>query len=227
MQVAAVVLDMDGLMLDTEPIYKAAWQQASTELGYDLTDAAYVNVVGRDNADGERELVKQFGSGFPMAGFRARWSELWQARVNGEGIATKPGLFEFLAFVKERGLPVAVATSSHRDYTEQSLERAGLAGRFDAVVTGDQIAHGKPAPDIYLEAARQLGVAPSQCVALEDSDAGILAASRAGMVPLLIPDLRSPSAAAAAAAFRVLRSLHEARDLMATMVTTRSPGRPM
>ena len=138
MLVAAVVLDMDGLMIDTEPIYKAAWQQASTELGYDLTDGAYLNVVGRDNADGERELVKQFGSGFPMASFRARWSELWQARVNGEGIATKPGLFEFLAFVEERGLPVAVATSSHKEYTEQSLGQAGLVGRFDAVVTGDQ-----------------------------------------------------------------------------------------
>ena len=85
-------------------------------------------------------------------------------------------------------------------------------------MTGDQVSHGKPAPDIYLEAARRLDVEPSRCVALEDSDAGILAASRAGMVALLIPDLVDPSSEAVAAAFRVLGSLHEARQLISTLI---------
>lgn len=217
MQVAAVVFDMDGLMLDTEPIYKRAWQQASRALGYELTDAGYLHVVGRDNEDGERELVRQFGAGFPVARFRSQWSDLWQAYVDDHGIATKPGLLELLSFLDERGLPFAVATSSDAAYTAQSLRRARLDGRFDIVVTGDQIARGKPAPDIYLEAARRLGVEPTRCAALEDSEAGILAASRAGMLALLIPDLEAPSPVAAAAAFRVLPSLYEARDLLSTL----------
>lgn len=205
-------------MLDTEPIYKASWQQAATDLGYQLDDPSYLKVVGRPNDDGERELLQQFGSSFPIAEFRARWSELWRRRVEGSGIATKPGLLEFLSFVEAHHLPFAVATSSDRDYTEFSLRRAGLQGRFGVIVTGDQIANGKPAPDIYLESARRLGVEPSQCVALEDSDAGILAASRAGMMPLMIPDLKPPCAEARDAAFRVLGSLDEARQLIATLM---------
>ena len=85
-------------------------------------------------------------------------------------------------------------------------------------MTGDEISQPKPAPDIYLEAARRLGVDPACCIALEDSDAGILAASRAGMVSLLVPDLKQPSEEAARAAFRVLGSLHEAREIVAALI---------
>jgi beta-phosphoglucomutase len=218
MRIAAVVLDMDGLMLDTEPLYKAAWQRASADVGYELDDASYLRLVGRDNEDGERELEKQFGPGFPMTRFRERWSRLWRLLADDGGIRAKPGLLEFLSFAEDRGLPLAVATSSDRDYTEFSLGRAGIRERFGIVVTGDQVAHGKPAPDIYIESARRLGLDPSSCVVLEDSDAGILAASRAAMVPLLIPDLKPPSEEAAAAAFRVLPSLHEARLLIAELI---------
>jgi beta-phosphoglucomutase len=217
-RVAAIVLDMDGLMLDTEPIYKSAWQQAAGDLGYELDDPSYMNLVGRYTEDCERELLKKFGADFPIAKFRPRWSELWRLRVESTGIATKPGLLEFLSFVDGHNLPVGVATSSDREYTESSLRRAGLKGRFKVIVTGDQVAHGKPAPDIYLESARRLGVEPSRCVALEDSDAGILAASRAGMLPLLVPDLKAPSADAVTAAFRVLSSLHEAQRLVSTLI---------
>jgi beta-phosphoglucomutase-like phosphatase (HAD superfamily) len=220
MAINAVVLDMDGLMLDTEPIYKAAWQRASAELGYDLNDASYLKLVGRHTEDCEQDLVKQFGPDFPIERFRSRWPELWRLSTETQGISKKAGLLEFLRFVEDQGLSLAVATSSDAEYTEFSLQQAGLKGRFGVVVTGDQVARGKPAPDIYMEAARRLRIAPCQCVALEDSDAGILAASRAGMVSLLIPDLKRPSEAAAQVAFRVLRSLDEARELLATLTVT-------
>ena len=212
MGIRAVVLDMDGLMLDTEPLYKAAWQQACADLGFDLDDQSYWRLLGRPNRECERELERMFGSVFPMARFRARWAQLWRASVNAGGIPTKPGLLELLAFVEQRALPSAVATSSDAAYTEFSLQSAGLAGRFDVVVTGDQIERGKPAPDIYLEAAGRLGVEPPQCVALEDSDNGVLAASAAGMVTVCVPDMKPPSEAAARAASRVFDSLDQARE---------------
>jgi len=218
LRVAAVVLDMDGLMLDTEPLYKAVWQQAAADLGYDLVDRVYLDLVGRPTDDCERELLSQFGDAFPIPEFRARWSELWRARVEADGISTKPGLLEFLSFLERQDLPVAVATSSDRDYTESSLRGVGLFGRFGVIVTGDQVANGKPEPDIYLEAARRLEVEPSECVAIEDSDAGILAASRAGMLALLVPDLKIPSGQAIAAAFRVLGSLTEACHVISTLI---------
>ncbi len=183
-------------MLDTEPLYKVAWQTASAELGYKLDDPSYATLVGRQTEDCEQVLLEQFGSDFPLDRFRVRWPELWQAEVTANGIQQKPGLLEFLAFLDRQGLPVAVATSSETDYTVFSLRHAGLEGRFEVVVTGDQVARGKPAPDIYLEAARRLRVDPAECVALEDSEAGILAARGAGMIALLIPDWTSPSDAA-------------------------------
>lgn len=164
-------------MLDTEPLYKAAWQQAAAELGFDLDDQSYARLIGRPTPDCERELMHHFGSEFPLSRFRARWPELWRSSVSDRGIPTKAGLFAFLSFLEEQALSSAVATSSDGVYAEFSLRSAGIVGRFDAVVTGDQITRGKPAPDIYLEAAVRLGRDPAECIALEDSDAGVLAAS--------------------------------------------------
>jgi len=147
-----------------------------------------------------------------------RWPELWQAAVAANGIQQKPGLLEILTFADAQRLPIAVATSSEADYAAFSLRHAALEGRFTVIVTRDQVAHGKPAPDIYLEAARRLQVDPAACVALEDSEAGILAASRAGMRALLILDGTPPSDAAVRAAFRVVASLHDARDLVAGLL---------
>ena len=217
----AAVFDMDGLMLDTEPIYKIAWQAASAELGYVLEDAAYARFVGRRTEDCERDLVEQYGAGFPLDRLGARWPPLWKAEVAAHGLRKKPGLLELLAFLESYGVLLAVATSTDADFAAFSLRSAGLEGRFRVVVTGDQVARGKPAPDIYLEAARRLQADPSQCLALEDSEAGILAASRAGMIPLLIPDGVPPSVAAAKAAFRVLQSLTEAHDVVQDFIRDR------
>ncbi len=211
MRIRGVVLDMDGLMLDTEPLYKASWQQAGAELGFDLDDQWYTVLYGRPNPDCERELIHRFGSDFPLSRFRMRWHELWQSAVDTRGIPTKRGLNALLSFVEEHALSSAVATSSDGTQTEVSLRSAGLLGRFDAVVTGDQIARGKPAPDIYLEAAVRLDLDPEECVALEDSDAGVFAANAAGMLTLCVPDMVPPSDAAKRAARCVLDSLDEAR----------------
>ncbi len=221
MRIEAVILDMDGLMLDTEPVYKVAWQHACAELGHTLDDSAYARLMGRQTRDCELELLRRFGSDFPLDRFRSRWPELWRTGARSTGIRRKAGLLEFLDFAEARGLPIAIATSSEVDFAKFSLQQAGLDGRFPVVVTGDQVVRGKPAPDIYLEAARRLRVEPARCVALEDSEAGILAASRAGMVSLLIPE-GNPSAQAEEAAFRVLGSLDAARLLVASLLANES-----
>ncbi len=215
MNVDAVILDMDGLMLDTEPLYKDAWQKAASHLGFPLDDSFYFTLVGRTNAAGESALTERFGSDFSMTSFRERWERLWREQVEASGIPLKPGLVELLEYLAARNVPLAVATSSDLEYAALSLKAARLdARRFADIVTGEQVQHGKPAPDIYLEAARRLGVSPARSLAIEDSDAGILSASGAGMISVMVPDLKPPSPEARRAAFRVLASLNDVVALL-------------
>src|SRR5262245_26172730 len=216
--IAAVILDMDGLMLDTEAIYKRAWQNAAFQCGYTLDDGFYFTLIGQPNPACEAALMERYGEGFPLTEFRACWSDLWRTEVESSGIPMKPGLIELLSFLSEVQIPTAIATSSDRDYANFSLRAAGLGGRFNQIVTGDQVAHGKPAPDIYIESARRLSARPEHCVAIEDSDAGVLAANAAGMITLMVPDLKAPSAAARSAAFRVLASLLDAKTQIETLL---------
>ena len=197
-------------MLDTEHLYKSAWQKAAAELGYPLDDGFYLTLVGRTNAAGEIALTERFGLDFPLAAFRELWARLWHQEVLAFGIPLKPGLTELLEYLAAQEIPTAIATSSDQEYAAFSLNAAGLDARqFTHIVTGEQVDRGKPAPDIYLEAAHRLGIDPSHCLALEDSDAGILSASAAGMIAVMVPDLKPPSDQARQAAFRILTSLEE------------------
>jgi HAD superfamily hydrolase (TIGR01509 family) len=210
----AVVFDMDGLMLDTEVLARRAWQQAARELGCQLSDTQYLQLVGRRNDECERELSGWFGASFEVDRFRARCHVLWQ-KLTTDGVPTKPGLLELLDWVEGQGLQVAVATSTYAANAARSLSKAGLANRIPIIVSGDQVRASKPAPDIYSEAARRLQVSPSCCVAIEDSDPGIAAAHAAGMRAVMVPDLKPPSADSSAVAWRVCETLHDVRELLA------------
>jgi HAD superfamily hydrolase (TIGR01509 family) len=208
----AVIFDMDGLMLDTEPIYKLAWQRAADDLGFDLHDELYLTLIGRTNADGEALLRDAFGPTFAVDAFRQRWADYWYDQIATSGAPMKAGLDDVLRLLDEHRIPKAIATSSNRDDAVFVLN--DLANRFDVLITGHDVAHGKPAPDIFLLTARRLGVAPARCLVLEDSEAGITAAHRAGMLAIMIPDLKHPSPEVAALAYRVCSSLHDVRDLL-------------
>ncbi len=213
----AVVFDMDGLMLDSERVERWAWRSACAARGYDFDDPFHRTLVGRRDADVRRDLSARFGASFPLDEVQAEAHVLWLGRVREQGMPPKPGLAELLQVIEELGLPKAVATSSIRSRVELSL--GALAARFDAIVTGDEVRAGKPDPEIYLTAADRIGVPPGACLALEDSAAGLLAAERAGMVAVLIPDLVEPTVAPRLRA----SSLLEVRDWLLDAV--RAAGR--
>jgi HAD superfamily hydrolase (TIGR01509 family) len=193
MEIQAIIFDMDGLMLDTEPLYRTVWKRAAAECGYLVTDEIYRGLVGRGRKVAEQILLQTFGPVFPMEKFRqlSRADEVHAFAF--EPVAKKPGLDELLSFVESRNLPKAVATSTERAIALPLLERMGLRDRFVAVATGDEVVRGKPFPDLFLLAAARLGVAPSSCLALEDSEAGVASAAKAGMQVYLVPDLVKPS----------------------------------
>lgn len=206
----AVLLDMDGLMLDSERIYYLAQQEAADRLGYVAGDDLMLSFVGLSVEECERRMQEAAGDGFQIDAYRGLWRQLWREQIKQNGIPLKDGLQPVLEWLHQEGIPRAVVTSTFAEDAELSLRAAGIRGYFGHVVTGDQVERSKPAPDIYLLAARKIGVPPEQCVALEDSDAGVMSAAAAQMRVVLVPDLRQPTNEARAAAHAEYPSLTEA-----------------
>ena len=195
-QVKGIVFDMDGVLIDSEPVYQHAWQTTAREMGYEIPDDLQRSLIGLNETVSYRRLTEALGPGFPIDDFHESWPALWEKSLEEGALNRKPGLDDVFHFVASRSLTYAIATSSDRQRTHVSLCAVDLRERFDTMVTGDEIENGKPAPDIYLEAAQRLGVEPANLVAIEDSDHGVMAAASAGMRVIQIPDLTTPGAEA-------------------------------
>jgi HAD superfamily hydrolase (TIGR01509 family) len=208
---------MDGTLLDTEQLAARAWGEAADALGVGFDPALALTLVGRNFADCSRLLRGHFGVDYPTEALLDSWHATYDGIVAREGVAVKEGVHALLDWLDAASIPRAIATSTRRDRAEAKLAHAALLSRFDAVVGGDEVARGKPAPDIYVVAAARLGIAPERCVALEDSEPGFHSALAAGMIPILVPDLLPPSDALLALAPLVLVSLTEVRTHLAAL----------
>lgn len=211
----ALIFDMDGLLLDTEGLYKRAWRQAANEAGFDLTDELYLKLIGITIADCELVLVENFGETFPLETFRTRAASLYKELHESEGLQLKPGVRELLIWAKENGIPCAVGTSTFTEEAKQRLEHHKLSEYFQAVIGGDMVDKGKPNPDIFLKAQGALGVPAANCLILEDAHSGLVAAKAGGMRSCLVPDLLPASAASRELAEVVGDSLHDIRSWLA------------
>ena len=205
----AMIFDMDGLMLDTEPLAARAWGNAATALGVEFDMTLALAMVGRNFADCAAMVRAHYGAGYPVDALLGRWHAAYDEIVEREGVSTKPGVRELLDWLESRKIPRAVATSTRRERARAKLIRTALFPRFDELVGGDEVARGKPAPDIYVEAARRLRVNASDCVVLEDSEPGVRGALAAGMTPIMVPDMHPPSADLLAIDLLILPSLSD------------------
>ena len=222
----AVIFDMDGLMLDTERMAYRLWTAVATELGFDLHDDLFLQLVGRTRLDTDGILTRELGPSFPLAVFRQICTERWLAEIERSGIARKVGLLELLDAIDRTDVRTAVATSTRRVGADRSLAAAGIAGRFHHIVTGDEVLRGKPAPDIFLLAAERMEVEPHDCIVLEDSLYGIRAAHAAGMIPVMVPDLVPPTGDVVELAHCVFASLVEARTYLFPDLPSSESPRP-
>lgn len=186
--VEAVVFDMDGLMFDSERIVKYSWNVAGNALGYGNVGENIVHTLGLNRASREQYFKNLYGQDFPFARFQELTKEAYDGYMEEHGLPEKPGLYELVGFLKKHGIKMAVATSASRSHAERVLKMKHLSD-LDAFVCGDMVSRSKPDPEIYETACRKLGVSPKKAVALEDAPNGIRAAYRAGLSPIMIPDL--------------------------------------
>ncbi|PHV10479.1 HAD family hydrolase [Chitinimonas sp. BJB300] len=209
---AAVLFDMDGLMIDSESAVMQCWIEAATLYGRTLDNKMLHDMVGLHEKLSFKLLCEYVPE--PEALVLAQTTDrLYHAKV-AAGLPLKPGIMPLLTWLTDLGIPKAVATSTRRDRADLKLAQSGLIAHFPVVVTGSDIEHPKPAPDIYLLAAQRLEVEPTHCIVLEDSEPGVRAALAAGMTPIQVPDLKQPSEALRALGHRIVGSLAEAQALL-------------
>lgn len=205
--IAAVIFDLDGLTIDSEPVYRQAWQRAAVSLGLAFSDAIYDQAfVGRSNADCDREVAKLYPD-CDLAALRAARDHHWHAIMTTDGVQLRPGVLPLLDWLEAAQIPFAIATASCRAEAEISLSAAGIRQRFIRVWTADDVAQTKPEPEVYLKAVAGFGAEPAHCIALEDSVNGATAAIAAGLKTIVIPDLQPPTPTIEAKAYRILPSL--------------------
>jgi len=210
---AAVIFDMDGLMLDTERLSIPLWAEAGVIFGYSITEEIVLRMVGISSKKTRELLFDEFGPDFPYDSVCEKFRQLVKNEIDKNGVPKKYGLIELLDRLAAAKIPLAVATSTRRATALEMLRKADILDRFSAVVCGDEVTNGKPAPDIFLLAAEKLKVSPSSCAGFEDSPAGLKGLHSAGIRSIFIKDVIEPPQDVLATVWRRCNDLKEAAEL--------------
>jgi HAD superfamily hydrolase (TIGR01509 family) len=211
---SAIIFDLDGLVLDTESTYIMAWQQAAKLMRYDYSLLSAQALSGLHYQSLVEILFSHFGADFDLLRFNLLSGECWRDYVQEYGIEKKSGFDELLAVIKQADIPFCLATNSAERNARECLALAGLAETFSMLISRDDVKHGKPAPDIFLTAARSLQQPIQQCLVLEDSLVGIQAAQAAEAIPVLIPSVLSIATSVTHKNIRVFSDLAQVAEII-------------
>lgn len=210
--ITTILFDLDGTLIDTEKLFRVFWRKACSFHGYEMSDeqALYIRSLGRPFAP--RLLKEWFGPDFDYGRIRETRREMMKEYFKTHALEAKAGAAEALSKLSERGLRLAVVTATPVDRAEAELEEVGLRTYFEDIVSAANVERGKPAPDVYLEACRILGVKTEECIAVEDAPNGVKSAYAAGIKVIMIPDQTRPEEELIPLIYKLADSLAELPD---------------
>ena len=188
----AVLFDLDGTLIDTEKIYRQIWPKTMAGLGYTMTDDQYLEMRSLGRPYAPARFREWFGADFDYDGARRIRKQYFDDYIAEHGMQRKAGAMELLSYLRSRGVITAIVTATDPDRATEYLKRTGLADYVDRLISATMVDEGKPSPKVYLYACEQLGLAPSECVAVEDAPNGIRSARRAGIDVIMVPDQSEP-----------------------------------
>jgi HAD superfamily hydrolase (TIGR01509 family) len=204
----AVIFDMDGVLIDSETLYRDSLILAGEESGHPMTADSYQHMCGSTWAVITEIILRDYGADFPIESFRAAWLK-HLGILMAQGVPLKPGVIGILDTLDTLGLPRAIATSSNHDAVARHLGPYELPQRFDHILARGDYPTPKPSPAPYLTAAERLGIAPHLCLALEDSYHGVQSAAAAGMMTVMVPDILAPTETMRALCVAIASDLNE------------------
>ena len=206
-----VVFDVDGLMIDTESVWKNAFDKAGDKYGIpNLGDTLFPSLIGKRLED-EQELLDRLLPSDIQNQLINEWRQIGLGSLERE-VPVKPGLYEMLDYLEQHHIKMAVATTTRRELTEQRLKKIGVYDCFDYVLCGDEVTKRKPDPEIYLSVLHKMNTKAENALVLEDSVVGVEAAYRAGIECIQVPDIIAPTNVQKKQTIYTAKDLMEARD---------------
>lgn len=216
--IKGAIFDMDGLMFDSERLVCSIWQEMMDENGYKFNVDIFKNTIGLRQDKSKKFYTSLYGENFDYDGFKIQSRQRFYKRIEKDGVPIKKGLFEFLDFLKDNNIKMAVATSTSAKTALKVIKKAGVYDYFDSFVCGDDVKNGKPHPEVFLTAAERIGVPPEECVAFEDSINGIKSAFAANMTTVMVPDFLQPTDEIKNKISFLCNSLDEAIDIFMSAI---------
>lgn len=212
--IKAVIFDMDGLMINSERVTFEGYVKVMAEKGYTITEEFYKKLLGKTLKTAYELFFQEYGNEFPMDEVLEQVHKYVADVFENDGVPLKKGLLELLQYLKSNNYLTIVATSSTRVRVDHILELANITQYFNDSICGDEVTHGKPNPEVFLRACQKLGVEPSEAIVLEDSEAGIQAASSANIPVICIPDMKYPEPEYEKMTTQILNSLDQIIDYL-------------
>lgn len=187
--IKTVIFDMDGVLFNTEKVYLDVWTRVCEKYGYKMTKEIYCKVIATGRENVKRVFKEEFGNNIPIEEMYKEKDEILAKELK-KHVPIKEGAYELLKHLKNKKYKLALATSASKERMEKQLKKADFMNLFDEVVCRDEVKETKPNPEIFLKAAKKLGIESKECIVIEDSLAGVKAAYKGNMVPIHVVDLK-------------------------------------